>query len=222
VVVHDLLSGPYRRALRGWPPPDLLARTKRYAYSKQGIGSQHGRASELKKILEANSRSRSTQRQGSRRTFTRRQLLDLDYNPLDDPAGPDRADLEARYGLGERRANLDHAAAVRGILVSEGKQEWRWIWDWGLLHDEMVRKYGYDRLYARYRNQYTFMPTIEFECPPIAEALRMLIRDTLILPGDKIQIVGWSGFRAFSIRDALEQMGEPLEPEGPIPTLTYG
>jgi hypothetical protein len=50
----------------------------------------------------------------------------------------------------------------------------------------------------------------------------MLIRDTLILPGDKIQIVGWSGFRAFSIRDALEQMGEPLEPEGPIPTLTYG
>lgn len=51
----------------------------------------------------------------------------------------------------------------------------------------MVRKYGYDRLYARYRNQYTFLPVIEFECPPIAEALRMLLRDTPILPDDNIQ-----------------------------------
>lgn len=68
-------------------------------------------------------------------TFSRRQLIDPDYNSLEDPAGPDRADLEKRYGLGERPIPLDHAAAVRGILVSEGKNAWKWIWDWGLLHD---------------------------------------------------------------------------------------
>jgi hypothetical protein len=142
--------------------------------------------------------------------FNRQQLIDRDYDPLADPAGPDRAALERRYGQGERRLSLDHAAAVRGILVSEGEGQWKWIWDWGLLHDEMVRKYGSDRLYARYRNQYTFMPVIEFECRPIAEALRMLLRGTPILPDDNIQVTGWSEFRAFSIRDALEQLGETL------------
>ena len=50
-----------------------------------------------------------------------------------------------------------------------------------------MRKYDYDRLYARYRNQYTFLPTIEFECPAVAEPLRMLLRDTPILPDDNIQ-----------------------------------
>jgi hypothetical protein len=141
-------------------------------------------------------------------TFSRPQLIDRGYDPLADPGGPDRADLERRNCLGERRINLDHAAAVRGILVSEGKGQWEWIWDWGLLHDEMVRKYGYDSLHARCRNQYTFLPVIEFECPPIAEALRMLLRDTPILPDHNIQITGWSEFRAFSIRGALEQLGE--------------
>jgi len=63
--------------------------------------------------------------------FTRRQLIDRDYNPLEDPEGPDRADLGKRYGRGERPIPLDHAAAVRGILVSEGKNLWKWIWDWG-------------------------------------------------------------------------------------------
>lgn len=143
--------------------------------------------------------------------FSRRQLIDPDYNPLEDPAGPDRGDLEQRYGAGSRRAGLDHAAAVRGILVSEGKRRWRWIWDWGLLHDEMVRKHGYDRLDARYRNQFSFLPTIEFEQAPVAEALRMLLRQTPILPDDNIQITAWRGFRAFCIRDALAQLGEPLE-----------
>jgi len=74
----------------------------------------------------------------------------------------------------------------------------------------MVRKFGYDRLFARYRNQYTFLPTVEFECPAVAEPLRMFLRETPILPDGNIQIVGWNSFRAFSIRDALEQMGEPL------------
>ena len=32
--------------------------------------------------------------------FSRRQLIHRDYNPLEDPEGPDRADLEKRYGLG--------------------------------------------------------------------------------------------------------------------------
>lgn len=151
--------------------------------------------------------------------FTRQQLVERDYDPLADPAGPDRDDLQRRYGAGTRRAGLDHAAAVRGILVSEGKRRWRWIWDWGLLHDEMVRKHGYDRLDARYRNQYSFLPTIEFEQAPPAEALRMLLRQTPIRADDNIQITGWRGFRAFSIRDALAQLGEPLEGE---PTAAAG
>lgn len=63
----------------------------------------------------------------------------------------------------------------------------RCSWDWGLLHDGIVRKYGYERLYARYRSQYTFNPTVEFECPAVAEPLRMLLRDTPIQPDDNIQ-----------------------------------
>ena len=59
--------------------------------------------------------------------FTRRQLIDRDYNPLEDPAGPDRADLEKRYAAAERPIPLDHAAAVRGILVSEGINACKWI-----------------------------------------------------------------------------------------------
>jgi hypothetical protein len=144
--------------------------------------------------------------------FSRDQLTNPDYNPLEDSEGPDRAYLEQRYGLGSRRVNLDHAGAVRGILVSEDKREWRWIWDWGLLHDEMVEKYGYDRLYARYRNQYTFMPTIEFEGPAISESLRMLLRETPILADDPIHITARREFRAFCIRDALQQLGEPVDP----------
>jgi hypothetical protein len=80
-----------------------------------------------------------------------------------------------------------------------------------LLHDGIVRKYGYERLYARYRSQYTFNPTVEFECPAVAEPPRMLLRDTPIQPDDNIQLVGWNRFRAFSIRDALDQLGEPLQ-----------
>ena len=147
------------------------------------------------------------------KSFTRPQLIDRDYNPLEDPEGPDRLDLERRHGQGVRRVSMDHAAAVRGILVREDKG-WKWIWDWGLLHDEIVRIYGYDSLYARYRNQYTFFPTIEFEGPAVAEPLKMLLRDIPILPDDSIQIVGWHEFRAFSIRDALAQLREPLpDPE---------
>lgn len=147
-------------------------------------------------------------------SFSRRQLVDRDYNPLEDPDGPDRTDLAARYGQGARRDNLDHAAAVRGILVSEGKRKWKWIWDWGLLHDEMVRKHGYERVHARFRNQYAFLPTIEFEEGAVAESLKMVLRETPILPNDTIQITAWRGFRAISIRDALEQLGEPLNGDG--------
>lgn len=53
--------------------------------------------------------------------FTSLQLIDRDYNPFENPSGPKRADLEARYGIDERRVTLDHAAGVRGILVREGK-----------------------------------------------------------------------------------------------------
>jgi hypothetical protein len=149
-------------------------------------------------------------KKGNEVHFRREQLIDRDYNSLEDPDGLDAAHLAARYGQGERRINLDHAAAVRGILVREGTDDWKWIWDWGLLHDEIVRKYGYEALYARYRNQYSFLPVIEFEGPAVAEPLRMLLRDTPIEPNDNLQITGWYSFRAFSIRDALAQLGEPL------------
>jgi hypothetical protein len=78
-----------------------------------------------------------------------------------------------------------------------------------------VKKHGYDRLYARYRNQFTFLPTIEFDEGPVPEALHMLLRDTPILPDDDIQITAWRGFRAFSIRDALTQLGEEVERGAP-------
>jgi len=44
---------------------------------------------------------------------------------------------------------------------------------------------------------------------PVSEALHMLLRETPMLPDDNIQVVGWDGFRAFLIRDALQQLGEP-------------
>ena len=148
-----------------------------------------------------------------------------------------------RTGI-ERRANLDHSpsaplragAAVRGILVDEGKGASKWIWDWEFLHDEILRRHGHNGLHARYRNQYTFLPTIEFEAPPVPEALHMLLRDTPILPDDNIQtcpepaegsLRGASSvrsrFRARSpgglagalraqarSRDALQQLGEAV------------
>lgn len=46
----------------------------------------------------------------------------------------------------------------------------------------------------------------------------MLLQDTPILPDDNIQIVGWNNFRAFSIRDALQLMGEPLEQGNAAPS----
>ena len=73
----------------------------------------------------------------------------------------------------------------------------------------LFQELGYGRRHARYRNQYTFLPTIEFEEAPVSEALHMLLRETPMLPDDNIQVVGWDGFRAFLIRDALQQLGEP-------------
>jgi hypothetical protein len=64
---------------------------------------------------------------------------------------------------------------LRGILVSEGKRQGKWIRDWGLLRDGMAKKYGCECLYARYRYHYTFLPAIEFEEAPVAEA-RMALR----------------------------------------------
>lgn len=140
--------------------------------------------------------------------FTRHQLTERNYDPLADPKGLDRATLEATYQMGRRQVNLDHAAAVRGILVDDGAHHWRWIWDWGLLHDEMVVKHGCDRLHARYRNQYGFAPAIEFESYVYAEPLTMLLAQTAITAEDNIQITGRRNFRAFCIRDALEQLGQ--------------
>jgi hypothetical protein len=76
-----------------------------------------------------------------------------------------------------------------------------------------MRAHGYDRLCARYRNQRTFLRTIKFEGHAAIGPLKMLRRDTPILPDDGIQIIGGDGFWAFSIRDALRQMGEEGEGE---------
>lgn len=57
----------------------------------------------------------------------------------------------------------------------------------GALRGEIVRKYGYDRLCARYRKQYTFFPTIEFEGHAESEPLKMLLRHRPILPDDNTQ-----------------------------------
>jgi len=41
------------------------------------------------------------------KSSTPRLVIARGYNPLEDPAGLDRADLERRYGQGERRVNID-------------------------------------------------------------------------------------------------------------------
>ena len=82
----------------------------------------------------------------------------------------------------------------------------------------LFQELGYGRRHARYRNQYTFLPTIECEEGFMPEALRMLLRDTPILPEDNIQNTAWRDFRTFSIHDALQLLGEPKESwrdEGP-------
>lgn len=132
--------------------------------------------------------------------FTREQLLNPEYDPIAQ-GDVDIGDLRTRY---EDKIDLNHAAAVRGILVKDQKShDWTWIWGIGLLHDEMVRESGHQRLYARYRKQYPLLPRIEFEAgADVNEALAILLRETPIEKDDRIIIE--SKYRnAMSIMDYL-------------------
>lgn len=119
--------------------------------------------------------------------FTRDQLIEPEYNALEEGV-VDEAYLRDRYE--PHGISIDHAAAVRGILVREpGTKEWKWIWGIGLLHDEMVNATRYPRLYARYRNQYPRSPQIEFEREAyVYAALELLLETTPIKADDYIQV----------------------------------
>jgi len=97
---------------------------------------------------------------------------------------------------------LDHLAAVRAILSPDGS----WIWCIGICHDEILYRSGYHRLLARYRNQRTFLPRIEFE--PGADLVKAL---TLLLDQgfDWSDIVDIEGevIRGIGIGDVLSQLG---------------
>lgn len=132
--------------------------------------------------------------------FDRDQLLDWDYDSM--TAGVVNRDyLESRYA---GHVNLDHAAAVRAILVREGKHEWGWIWGIGLLHDEITARSGYPKLYARYRNQNRMLPRIIFERgADVHAALELLLKETPLETHDLINIETEGAGRWMSIGDCL-------------------
>ena len=79
---------------------------------------------------------------------------------------------------------IDHLAAIRAILVPNGA----WICCVGICHDAILALSGYDRLMARFRNQRTFLPRIEYEPEAnIAQSLMSLLEQGFELD-DKIDI----------------------------------
>jgi hypothetical protein len=133
--------------------------------------------------------------------FTREQLLERDYDPIEEgDVGLEY--LKSRY---EHHVDLDHAAAVRAILVREGRREWNWIWGIGLLHDHILRTTSHTKLYARYRNQRAMLPRIEFHGgADIHTALKMLLVETPLEKDDVINIEAETGGRWMSIGHYLE------------------
>ncbi|MFV2044931.1 MAG: hypothetical protein ACC700_17055 [Anaerolineales bacterium] len=130
--------------------------------------------------------------------FSRDQLVDPEYDPIEN-GDVNFEDLKSRYLT---HVDLNHAAAIRGILVSEGnKGGWKWIWGVGLLHDEMLKESGFPKLWARFRNQFPMMPRIEFESgADVKAALNLLLQETPIKAADAINIETAYG-RAMSIGD---------------------
>lgn len=123
-----------------------------------------------------------------------------EYDPIES-GDVDLEDLKSRY---LSHVNLDHAAAIRGILVREDKRgEWKWIWCVGLLHEEILKESSYPKLWARFRNQFPMMPRIEFESwVDVKAALSLLLQETPIKEADVINIETTYG-RAMSIGDFL-------------------
>lgn len=132
--------------------------------------------------------------------FTREQLLERDDDPIANGM-VDLAYLNERFG---QHVRFDHAAAVRAILVREGKRDWRWIWGIGLLHDQILKETGYQKLYARYRNQRGMLPRIEFHGgADLGVAIELLLKETPLERGDVINIESEAGGRWMSIGDYL-------------------
>jgi hypothetical protein len=97
---------------------------------------------------------------------------------------------------------LDHLAAVRAILSLDGS----WIWCIGICHDEILYRSGDHRLLARYRNQRTFLPRIEFEPGvDLVKALASLL-DQGFERSDIVDIEG-EVIRGIGIGDVLSQLG---------------
>ena len=132
--------------------------------------------------------------------FSRTQLLLPEYDPI---ASGDIClpDLRRRY---EGKVSLDHAAAIRGVLLKENGCQF-WVWGCGLLHDEMATAHGHERPLARYRNQYPMLPTVEFETgSDVQDGLRLLLESTPIRATDLLNVSGIYGLLGCSIGDCLE------------------
>jgi hypothetical protein len=131
--------------------------------------------------------------------FTREQLTSRDYDPIE-VGLVDLADLRRRY---KGRVWINHAAAIRGVLLKEDDRQF-WIWGCGLLHDEMATAHGHERPLARYRNQYPMLPTVEFETgSDVQDGLRLLLETTPIRATDLLNVCGIYGLLGCSIGDCL-------------------
>ena len=132
--------------------------------------------------------------------FTREQLTSRYYEPIE-VGLVDLADLRCRY---EGKVSLDHAAAIRGVLLKEDSRQF-WVWGCGLLHDEMATAHGHERPLARYRNQYPMLPTVEFETgSDVQDGLRLLLETTPIRATDLLNVSGIYGLMGCSIADCLD------------------
>lgn len=133
--------------------------------------------------------------------FSRKQLLERDYDPLGVLGARELVEERHKGYLEEYgRQALPHLAAVRGVLVSTG-----WIWGWGWLHDQLLTMHseGLFKLRARFRNQYTWQPRVEFEPRvDVVWGLARLLEGTEISEIDYLDIA-WPGGRATSVRQAL-------------------
>ena len=132
--------------------------------------------------------------------FSRTQLLDPEYDPIEE-GDVYLPNLRRRY---EGKVSLDHAAAIRGVLVKEnGRQVW--IWGCGLLHDKMATAHGHERTLARYRNQYGMLARVLFETgSDVRDGLRLLLETTPIRATDLLNVSGTYGLLGRSIGDCLE------------------
>jgi hypothetical protein len=141
------------------------------------------------------------------REFTRRQLTDPELDPYETEWGCTRTQIDH---LLKMDIPLEHAAAVRGILIDG-------VWWWGCssLHDQMAHDVG-GVLQARYRKQYPLLPVIEFEnvhskekgaqCD-IFQATRSLLSTTPILATDLINIKTRVG-TFLSVKDLFTSLGQ--------------